>query len=210
MNKISQKPDFLHENRLSGRICGVDEAGRGPLAGPVVAAAVVLSRENYPDGLNDSKKLSDKKRAALYERILICADIGIGIAEPEEIDRVNILSATMNAMARAVAALNHTPDHALIDGNRPPVLPLPATPIVKGDEKSLSIAAASIIAKVTRDRIMCAADQRFSVYGFSSHKGYPSPTHKQALLKYGPCPIHRFSYRPVKAVLTSPNKSLKT
>ena len=209
MNKISYNPDFSLENQHKGRIAGVDEAGRGPMAGPVVAAAVVLDQKNFPNGLNDSKKLSEHRRDILYEHLFACAQIGIGMAEPEEIERINVLAATMVAMERAVLNLAVRPDLVLVDGNRQPNLAINTKTIIKGDQKSLSIAAASIIAKVTRDRIMKYADIRFPGYGFAAHKGYPTVAHRHALSKIGPCPIHRYSYAPVKAVLTSPNKVLK-
>jgi len=182
-------------------IAGVDEAGRGPLAGPVVAAAVIFDPNHIPDGLNDSKKLSKTKREALFEMIMQAAHVGIGIAEPEEIDRINILAATMKAMQRAVADLSVPPDYILIDGNRCPEFDIPVQAIIKGDAKSLSIAAASIIAKTTRDKLMCAADIRFSGYGHTGHKGYPTKAHREALAQLGASPIHRRSYAPVKAVL---------
>lgn len=191
-------------------MAGVDEAGRGPLAGPVVTAAVTLDPTNIPSGLNDSKMLSESKREALYDQIMACAYIGVGISEPEEIDRTNILSATMTAMQRAVRDLPIKPDAVLIDGNRCPVFDIPCEAIVKGDSKSLSIAAASIIAKVSRDRLMVLADTRFPGYGLSGHKGYPTKAHNLALQNIGVSPLHRHSYAPVKAMLTGMNNSLKT
>jgi len=180
-------------------ICGVDEAGRGPGAGPVVAAAVILPAGFDRSGLDDSKKLTAAKRDALFDRIISQTSYGIGIAEPEEIDRINILHATMAAMQRAILHLPCVPDHVLIDGNRlPPHLPCPATAIIGGDALEPAISAASIIAKVTRDRIMLAADMNFPVYGFAQHKGYLTKAHKAALQQFGPCPIHRFSYAPVR------------
>ena len=195
-------PNWHYEAQSGGTmIAGVDEAGRGPLAGPVVAAAVLLDPKHIPDGLNDSKKLSQTKREALFEIIIQTARVGIGIAEPEEIDRINILAATMKAMQRAVADLSAPPDYILIDGNRCPEFTIPVQAIVKGDAKSLSIAAASIIAKTTRDRLMVGADIRFPGYGHSGHKGYPTKAHREVLLKLGASPIHRRSYGPVRAVL---------
>ncbi len=201
-NSNNALPNWHYESQ-SGvqRIAGVDEAGRGPLAGPVVAAAVILTPNNIPDGLNDSKKLSASKRDTLLEIIMLCADVGIGISEPEEIDRINILHATMVAMQRAVADLVHVPDAILIDGNRCPNFTIPVQAIVKGDGKSLSIAAASIIAKTVRDRLMIQADHRFPGYGHSGHKGYPTKAHRDALLKRGASPIHRRHYAPVRSVL---------
>ena len=185
----------------ANRVAGVDEAGRGPLAGPVVASAVILDPNNIPDGLNDSKKLSETKREVLFDILMSCADVGIGIAEPEEIDRINILHATMSAMQRAVADLPKPPDAILIDGNRCPSFTIPVQAIVKGDAKSLSIAAASIIAKTVRDRLMKQADGRFPGYGHTGHKGYPTKAHRAALQEIGASPIHRRSYAPVRDVL---------
>ncbi|PHS26992.1 MAG: ribonuclease HII [Robiginitomaculum sp.] len=191
-------PDYHFEAAILGRVCGVDEVGRGPGAGPVVAAAVILDPARIPPGLNDSKKLSQKYREELFGELVRCAHFGVGMAEPEEIDRRNILHASMVAMGRAVAALPHAPDHALIDGNRlPKNLPCPAEAIIKGDGKSVSIAAASIIAKVVRDRLMVRADFLYPGYGFAAHKGYLTKVHKAALQSFGPCPLHRFSFAPV-------------
>lgn len=192
-------PDFQFETEadaLKGRIvCGVDEAGRGPLCGPVVAAAVILNPENIPDGLNDSKAISHSARERLLNNLRSCAHIGLGIAEPAEIDRVNILWASMAAMKRAVENLTISVDCALIDGNRvPPDLQCSAHAIVKGDAKSLSIAAASIVAKVTRDRLMAEADLRFPGYGWSGHKGYPTKAHREAVERLGRSPVHRWSF----------------
>ncbi len=202
-------PNWHYEAQFKGPVAGVDEAGRGPLAGPVIAAAVILHKGKIPPGLNDSKKLSAKAREHLYAQIINCAHVGIGIAEPEEIDRVNILAATLAAMGRAVADLPTTPKAALIDGNHAPRLNVPAHTIIKGDSKSLSIAASSIIAKTVRDRIMHRAAQRFIGYGFDAHKGYPTKIHKLALERLGPCPLHRRSYAPVKTALMEMNKRLK-
>ncbi len=191
-------PDFSLERACHGLVCGVDEVGRGPGAGPVVAAAVILDPAQIPSGLDDSKKLSEKRREALCEVLLATARYGLGMAEPEEIDRRNILHASMIAMGRAIAALPVQPGHALIDGNRlPKDLPCSAQAIVKGDGKSVSIAAASIIAKVVRDRLMVRADQLYPGYGFAAHKGYLTKVHKAALDTLGPCPIHRFSFAPI-------------
>jgi len=187
-------------------IAGVDEAGRGPLAGPVVAAAVCFDR-GYIDaacagvyaGLTDSKKLTERQRSAFFAQLTEDSRlrIGVGQAEPREIDRINILAATHASMGRAVAALTPPPDHVLVDGLPVKGLSGPSTAIVKGDQKSFSIAAASVIAKVTRDRIMLAYDAEYPVYGFAHHKGYPTPVHLAALREHGPCEIHRFSFRPV-------------
>lgn len=194
-------PDWSYEALYEGPVCGVDEAGRGPLSGPVVAGAVILDPRNIPKGLNDSKALSEMRREYLLNEILQTAYVSIGIAEPEEVDRINVLAASMIAMKRAVEGLGSRPVAALIDGNRTPDLKIPAEAIVKGDAKSLSIAAASIVAKVTRDRLMKQADERFPGFGFSGHKGYPTKMHRERLMDVGPCPIHRFSYAPVKVAL---------
>ena len=192
-------PDFSYETQagaLRGRIiCGVDEAGRGPLSGPVVAAAVIVDPENIPAGLNDSKVLSHPARERLLNMLVQNAKIGIGISEPGEIDRINILWASMSAMRRAIENLNVSIDYALIDGNRvPPDLNCDSQAIVKGDAKSLSIAAASIVAKVTRDRIMAEADSRFSGYGWAGHKGYPTKAHREAIEAMGRSPVHRWTF----------------
>jgi ribonuclease HII len=195
--------------RSQGRACvaGVDEAGRGPLAGPVVAACVVLPTDFSLDGIDDSKKLTERQREAAFERIRTGAlSIGVGMAEPEEIDRINILQATWAAMRRAVLALSPsmTPDLLLVDGLAVPNLPCPdALPIVGGDAASASIAAASIVAKVTRDRLMCAFDSDYPGYGFAGHKGYGCASHLTALRSLGPCPIHRRSFSPVADCLNS-------
>ena len=173
-------------------LCGCDEAGRGPLAGPVYAAAVILPRDFFPEGLNDSKKLSPAKREKLYEEIRACAlDFAVARAEVEEIERINILSASMLAMRRAIAGLKQSPDGALIDGPIAREFPLPAFPVVGGDGKCPSIAAASILAKVERDRDCLALDKLYPQYGFAAHKGYATKAHREAILKYGPCPAHR-------------------
>lgn len=176
-------------------ICGIDEAGRGPLAGPVCAAAVILPRGLVIDGLNDSKKLTPKRREALYDEITAEAvAYGIAFADEKEIDRINILQATFVAMRRAMDALSLRPDAALVDGNRDPRLGIPAYCIVKGDGKSPSIAAASILAKVTRDRLMEKLDREFPQYQFARHKGYPTALHYEMLEKYGVSPVHRKSF----------------
>ena len=187
--------------KLSGRIAGIDEAGRGPLAGPVTAAAVILSPDHIPEGLNDSKQLSAKTRDRLFDLIYPQAEVGIGWASPEEIDRINIRQATFLAMERAVAALPAPPDHALVDGNALPDLPCPATAIVKGDTRSLSIAAASIIAKVSRDRAMVALAQQHPGYGWETNSGYPTKSHLAALERHGVSPAHRRSFKPVHNIL---------
>lgn len=189
-----------HENATSRgftRICGVDEAGRGPLGGPVVCAAVILDATSLPDGLNDSKALSQTRREQLLNALLESAEISVAVIEPPEIDRLNILWASLEGMNRAIRAIDA--DYALIDGNRlPPDMSCAGEALIKGDARSLSIAAASIVAKVTRDRLMVEADARFPGYGFAGHKGYPTAAHREALEKLGPSPIHRFSFAPVR------------
>ena len=176
-------------------VCGIDEAGRGPLAGPVCAAAVILPPDCDIPGLNDSKKLSEKKREALFPVIQEKAlAFGVGWATAEEIDRVNILQATFLAMARAVEALPAPADYALVDGNRMPPLPIPGETIVKGDATSASIAAASILAKVSRDRLLRRLDEEHPEYGFAKHKGYGTQAHYVAIRKYGLLPEHRRSF----------------
>jgi len=199
MSSIHYTPDWSFECQHSGRVCGVDEAGRGPLAGPVVAAAVIFPRQIVPEGLTDSKRLSHSQRERLLNIITSSALFGIGISEPEEIDRINILQASLTAMQRAIADLPIQPDMALIDGNKLPALPMPAQAIVKGDARSFSIAAASIIAKVTRDRLMARAHERFPFYGLAGHKGYPTKAHRADIERRGASPIHRFSFGSVKA-----------
>jgi len=187
-------------------ICGVDEAGRGPLVGAVVAGAVVLDPGNPIEGLKDSKKLTPARREYLFEQIMLKAKAwGIGEASPAEIDQINILQATMLAMQRAVedltVRLGVWPDKALIDGNRCPDLPIPMEAIVKGDAKEPAISAASILAKVTRDRQMAILHERFPQYGFAQHMGYPTATHFAALKEFGVCEEHRRSFSPVRNVL---------
>jgi len=186
----------------NGLICGVDEAGRGPWAGPVSAAAVILNLDDLPPGIDDSKALTEKRRAALEPLIKSRALAwGVGFASVEEIDELNILHATGLAMRRAVEALAHPPVHALVDGNYRFKLPCAVTPVVKGDSRSLSIAAASILAKTARDRLMIEMDATYPGYGFASHKGYNAPIHQKALQTLGPCPEHRRSWAPIKALL---------
>ena len=191
------------------RLAGVDEAGRGPLAGPVVAAAAVLPRQWEVDGLpngllrlNDSKQLTQKIREQLFEAIRAEPGIhfGVGIIHAEEIDRINILQATYRAMNAALAQLAPDAEHALVDGRPVPTLAVPQTAIVKGDAKSFTIAAASILAKVTRDRLMLQYGKEWPEYGFAAHKGYGTAAHLAALAQHGPCPIHRRSFAPVSAV----------
>ena len=180
-------------------IAGIDEAGRGPLAGPVVAAAVIL-REPI-EGLNDSKKLSAKRRDALAVQIRETALFGVGLAEPEEIDRINILQATMLAMKQSVEQLSVSPEHVFVDGNRCPDISLPVTAIIKGDDRVAEISAASILAKVARDEQMHDLHRQYPQYGFDQHKGYPTKVHMAALEVHGPCPEHRRSYAPVRRCL---------
>lgn len=176
-------------------ICGVDEAGRGPLAGPVCAAAVILPEGIEIPGLNDSKKLTDKKRRELFDIITFEAvDFGIAMATAQEIDEINILQATFLAMERAVAQLPVQPKLVLVDGNREPNLPMEVTTVIKGDSRSANIAAASILAKVTRDRLMEELDEQYPAYGFAVHKGYGTKRHYEALREHGPCPIHRMTF----------------
>lgn len=176
-------------------ICGIDEAGRGPLAGPVFAAAVILPEGLVIEGLDDSKKLAEKKREALFDVIVEKAvSYGIAFATETEIDEINILQATYLAMGRACEKLHPPADYALVDGNRMPPLPIPGETIVKGDSLSQSIAAASILAKVSRDRLMLEIDKLYPEYQFAKHKGYGTKLHRELLLQYGPCPVHRRSF----------------
>ncbi len=189
-------------NGSSILIAGVDEVGRGPLAGPVVAAAVILDPENPIDGLTDSKKLSEKKRDYLFD-IIKSQSLAwaLGRAEVEEIDKINILQASFLAMQRAVTALQIAPSEVLVDGNKAPDFGVPAQAIVKGDLTEPAISAASILAKVARDREMIEFDRRYPGYGFAKHKGYPTVQHREALKKLGLTPIHRTSYAPVQQLL---------
>ena len=198
-------PDFTRETKARAggiaRVAGVDEAGRGPLAGPVVAAAVILNPARIPPGLNDSKALTARARNRLYDALHEVAEVAVGIASVAEIDRLNILRASHLAMARAVAGLAPL-GLVLVDGNLIPAgLPCPAQAIIGGDARVLSIAAASIIAKVTRDRIMVDLAQQFSVYGWDRNMGYPTALHRQALLDFGVTPHHRRSFAPVHNAL---------
>lgn len=178
------------------RIAGIDEVGRGPLAGPVVAAAVVLEPEYDLKGVRDSKELSGRQREKLFEKIQDEAvDIGIGVVEAGLIDRINILQATILAMEEAIKALRVFPDYLLIDALSLPRVLLPQKALIKGDTLSVSIAASSIIAKVTRDRMMCEYHERYPHYNFLSHKGYPTEEHRQALVRFGPCDIHRKTFQ---------------
>ena len=182
-------------------IAGIDEAGRGPWAGPVVSAAVILNEKNIPDGLNDSKKLSEKKRLSLYSSIYNFHSVGVGISSIEEIDTMNVLQATFLSMSRAVNDLNPQPEHVLVDGNLDPGLDFKTDCIVKGDSASLSIAAASIIAKVTRDNLMIELDGEYPYYCWKKNKGYGTSEHRKALEMYGPCKYHRKSFSPINKML---------
>ncbi len=192
--------DWLeYENKAKAKgytaICGVDEAGRGPLAGPVCAAAVILPDDTIIEGVNDSKKLSEKKREALFDVIISSVrSYSIAYATVDEIENMNILNATMLAMKRAVEGLNVKADYAMIDGNRLPNLDIDSEFIIKGDAKSMSIAAASILAKVSRDRLLYEYAKEYPQYHFDKHKGYGTKAHVEALKKYGPCPYHRLSF----------------
>ncbi len=198
-------PHYIFESRLlktmPGPIAGVDEAGRGPLAGPVVAAAVILNRKRIPRGLNDSKQMTPDAREEAFVRIMECAAVGVGEASVDEIDLINIRQATHLAMARAVRALPLAAQFALVDGNDPPALPCHCDTLVDGDARSVSIAAASIIAKVTRDRIMQKLHEQFPDYGWFTNKGYGTEEHVLALNRIGPCPHHRRSFAPVYEIL---------
>lgn len=183
-------------------MAGVDEAGRGPLAGPVVAAAVILDPAHPIDGLDDSKRLAAPRREALYDEISQRAQaVAVAAVEPDEIDALNILGATLAAMQRAVAGLVPGPTRVLVDGDRCPELAVPARALIGGDALEPAIAAASIVAKVERDRLMVALDARFPGYGFAAHKGYTTPMHLEALLRLGPCRLHRRSFAPVRLAL---------
>ncbi|MBT8045271.1 MAG: ribonuclease HII [Verrucomicrobiae bacterium] len=200
-------PDLSYElEKLEAgysRVAGIDEAGRGPLAGPVSAAAVILPMGYRHDLLDDSKKLSEKRREQLYEEITTSQEIrwALSYGEVEEIDSINILKSTHAAMARAAENLVPNPDYCLIDGLPVPTFPIASRGIIKGDAKSLSIAAASVIAKVSRDRRMVAYAEQYPEYGFDRHKGYGTKQHLEALRKYGPCPIHRKSFAPIAQLI---------
>ncbi len=182
-------------------VCGIDEAGRGPWSGPVVAAAVILDGDNIPDGINDSKKLTPARRNELFDLIKQSSHVGIGIVGVSDIDRLNILQATFLAMRKAVANLKITPAVALIDGTGKPALACEMRTLIKGDQRSLSIAAASIIAKVTRDRIMENLAEQFPHYGWESNKGYGTKAHRAGLASHGVTKHHRRSFKPIKALL---------
>ena len=193
----AKRPSLKHEKLRLGPVAGVDEAGCGPLAGPVVAAAVILPARGVPRGIDDSKKLPASERARLCVRLQACAIVGIGIVEADEIDRLNIYWARMRAIALAVEALGCRPGHVLVDGNRLPRWDHQATAIVGGDGLSLSIAAASIVAKHTRDQIMLVHAESYPQYDWHSNKGYGCPAHKRALREHGITPLHRRSFAPV-------------
>jgi ribonuclease HII len=200
---------FEHNAKTLGynMIAGIDEAGRGPLAGPVVSAAVILPHDFLCEGINDSKKLSEKKRDALFPKIMETAvAVATGIASRHEIDEINILRASLLSMKRAVENLSTcpgspVPDFLLIDGKFILDMNIHQSSIIKGDSRSISIAAASIIAKVTRDAIMKELHELYPAYGFIRHKGYPTKEHKEAILRHGPCPVHRLTFRGVKEVI---------
>lgn len=194
----------LRQSRNILRIAGVDEVGRGPWAGPVTACAVVLDPLNIPEGLNDSKKLSAKRRDLLFDQILATSDVGIAHVSVEDIDRINILQASLLAMKNALGALSAPPEFALIDGNKTPSdLPCPSECLIKGDGRCLSIAAASIVAKVTRDRIMVALSQQFPGYGWETNAGYGTKTHSEGLAAFGVTQHHRRSFKPIHNILCS-------
>ena len=206
-------PDFAIERGCAGLVCGVDEAGRGPLAGPVVAAAVILDRRRFRgmlrQELDDSKVLTRETREVCYRELFACAkigmvSIGVGAASAREVDRINILRASLLAMARAVTALGITPDIALVDGNVAPPLPCPVKTVVKGDALSFSIAAASVVAKVTRDRIMRALACRYPGYGWETNVGYSTAEHFAGIGRLGVTPHHRRSFEPVRLALSGP------
>ena len=199
-------PHYIFESRIlskiGGPVAGVDEAGRGPLAGPVVAAAVIFEKGRIPKGLDDSKVMTEEAREEAYVAIMARAlAVGVGEASVDEIDLVNIRQATHLAMARAVRALALAPVYALVDGNDAPPLPCPCDTLVGGDGRSASIAAASIIAKVTRDRMMAALHESFPLYGWRTNKGYGTEEHLEALGRHGPCVHHRRSFAPVHNIL---------
>ncbi len=199
---MASLPDLSLEIKCGGIVAGVDEAGVGPWAGPVVACAVILNHKFIPEGINDSKKIPAAKRVTLYDEIRKNAHTGIGIGTVEEIDSLNILGATKLAMLRAVEMLgNISINMVLVDGNRPPALKFPTESVVKGDSKSLSIAAASIIAKVTRDKIMCELASAHPQYGWERNSGYGTKHHKEALAKHGITEHHRRSYKPIRELM---------
>lgn len=193
-------PDLSIEEKYTGIICGIDEVGRGPWAGPVVAAAVILGK-GFPDGMDDSKKIKEPKREILFDQISATCAVGVGIVEAKVIDDINILNATKLAMQKAFEALPDKPDVALVDGNQPPELPCQIEAVIKGDSKSLSIAAASIIAKVTRDRIMAELANDHPAYAWESNKGYGTKAHQEGLASSGATEHHRRSFAPIRKLL---------
>ncbi|WP_321342535.1 ribonuclease HII [Breoghania sp.] len=205
-DKTRPGPDLTHEKRLAelhgGLVAGVDEAGRGPWAGPVVVSAVIVNPKDLPQGLNDSKKLSEARREAIYADILTKCHVSIVFASPERIDAMNIRAATLWAMRQTLSALPERPSAALIDGRDVPAgLICPAEALIKGDALSMSVAAASIVAKVTRDRMMVLLDRECPGYGFAAHKGYGTAKHQAALTELGPTLHHRRSFAPIRALL---------
>ncbi len=212
-NKEVSKLDLLeYEKELYDQginlIAGVDEVGRGPLCGPVVACACILPKNYQLDGLNDSKKLSEKKREKFYDILIKDAiSYGIGIISPKRIDEINIYEATKEAMYEAINNLNPKPEHVLIDA-MPLSLDIPSTSIIKGDAKSLSIAAASVIAKVTRDHMMYDLDKKYPEYGFKSHKGYPTKKHIEAVKQYGVLDFYRFTFSPISDLINKDSEDL--
>ena len=207
-SRIAHKPhlpDFSLEHEAGAPrevVAGVDEAGRGPWAGPVVAAAVILDPDTLPDGLNDSKKLSPDRRARLYDEIRTCAEVGVGIVSVETIDARNILNATLEAMTTALRALPRAPSLALIDGNKAPVAPCDTRCVVRGDARALSIAAASIVAKVTRDRLMMELGRAYPGYGWERNMGYGTAEHRAGLARLGVTDHHRRSFAPIRNMLS--------
>jgi ribonuclease HII len=191
-------PNFGMERKLGRIVAGVDEVGIGPWAGPVVAAAVILDEDNIPPGINDSKKLSAEKRSALFKMISMFSRVGVGMASVQEIDAMNILRASHLAMLRAINALGVNPEAILVDGPHTPQVPFPAHPVIDGDAKCLSIAAASIIAKVTRDRMMCELAMRHPGYGWERNAGYGTRQHQEAIAQRGITPEHRMSFAPIR------------
>ena len=200
---MENKPDLAIESTINGQVVGIDEAGRGPLAGPVFAAAVILNKKNIPIGIDDSKTLSPEKREIIYNKIIKTSVYGLSISTVREIDRLNILQATLLAMRRSYLnlswKLSTLPSHALIDGNQSPKLPCKTLTIVKGDKKSLSIAAASIIAKVNRDRYLKVLHAQYPNYDWINNQGYSSKKHRLGLTILGPSPHHRLTFRPLKS-----------
>lgn len=201
LSVLNVNPDTSLEKECDGIVAGIDEAGRGPWAGPVVAAAVILDMSNIPDGIKDSKKLSSKKREFLFNQIYSTCKVGVGIIDEKQIDEINILEATKLAMRLAIENLPQLPDIALVDGNQPPRLPCVVRTVINGDNKSISIAAASIIAKVTRDRIMLNLHSSFPQYGWDRNAGYGTKEHQQRLFEFGITQHHRRSFAPIRKML---------